>query len=70
MAQEFLNVLDPQYTRYIHIRGEIEAYLIEKYGEETGFQVVVRSAFSDRDWGLLTSPSTKATAGILKRLSN
>ncbi len=43
MAQEFLNVLDPQYTRYIYIRDEIEAYLTDKYGENINFQILVRS---------------------------
>jgi hypothetical protein len=40
-TQEFLNVLDPQYTRYIHLRADIEAHLAEKYGTEVNFKVSV-----------------------------
>jgi hypothetical protein len=41
--QEFSNVLDPQYTRYIKLRSEIESYLTEKYGREIDFKVLVCS---------------------------
>jgi hypothetical protein len=38
---EFLNVLEPQYSRYLHLRDDIEAYLTEKYGAEIDFRVFV-----------------------------
>jgi hypothetical protein len=42
MAKElFLNILDPQYTRYIQLRHELEAYLTEEYGEDINFRVAV-----------------------------
>jgi hypothetical protein len=43
MAQQelYLNVLDPQYTRYIELRHELENYLIEIYGDDIDFQVSV-----------------------------
>jgi hypothetical protein len=45
MSQElFFNTLDPQFTRYIDIRRELEAYLTEKYGGGINFQVAVSPA--------------------------
>lgn len=41
-TQEFEYVLDPQYSRYINLREELEAYLTEKYGEGIDFKVFVR----------------------------
>jgi hypothetical protein len=40
--EEFEYVLDPQYSRYINLREELEAYLTEKYGEGKDFKVFVR----------------------------
>jgi hypothetical protein len=37
----YLNVLDPQFTRYIELRHELEDYLIEIYGAGIDFQVSV-----------------------------
>ncbi|KUJ15958.1 uncharacterized protein LY89DRAFT_735100 [Mollisia scopiformis] len=47
---EFENVLDPQYSRYINLREELEAYLTEKYGEGIDFKVFHES---DR-WSFVT----------------
>lgn len=38
---EFEYVLDQQYSRYINLREELEAYLTEKYGEGKDFKVLV-----------------------------
>jgi hypothetical protein len=44
MAQElYLNILEPQYSRYISLRPELEAYLKEMYPEQSDFQVKVGS---------------------------
>lgn len=39
--EEFEYVLDPQYSRYINLREDLEAYLTEKYGEGKDFKVFV-----------------------------
>jgi hypothetical protein len=42
MSQELhLNVLDPQFARYIELRDELEEYLVEIYGPGIDFQVSV-----------------------------
>jgi hypothetical protein len=42
MSQKlYLNILDPQYARYIQVRDELEEYLIELYGEDIDFQIMV-----------------------------
>jgi hypothetical protein len=50
MVPEYLNVLDPQDTRYINVREELEAFLVDKYCEKYGediknvdFEILVRS---------------------------
>lgn len=37
----YLNILDPQYARYVQLRNELEEYLIEQYGEDIDFQITV-----------------------------
>ena len=42
MAQTlYLNILDPQYARYVQLQDELEEYLIELYGEDINFQIMV-----------------------------
>lgn len=52
-----MNVLDPQYSRYINLREELEAYLAEKYGEATehkmlDFKVSVRQYWAKAIYSL------------------
>jgi hypothetical protein len=37
----YLNILDPQYTRYVQLRDDLEKYLIERFGGEIDFQITV-----------------------------
>jgi hypothetical protein len=37
----YLNVLDPQYARYVQLRDELKQYLIEEYGDGIDFQICV-----------------------------
>jgi hypothetical protein len=46
--QEFVNVLDPQYSRYINLREDLEEYLTEKYGPETEYKVTDFQVFVSR----------------------
>jgi hypothetical protein len=48
--QEFSNVLDPQYTRYIFLREELQAYLEEKYGTGIDFKIFVSQPRRSRSW--------------------
>ena len=42
MSQKlYLNILDPQYARYIDLRHDLEEYLEEKYGSEIDFGITV-----------------------------
>lgn len=50
MVPEYLNVLDPQDTRYINVREELKAFLVDNYREKYGenienidFQILVCS---------------------------
>lgn len=61
MSQELhLNVLDPQYARYIELGRELEDYLVEIYGPGIDFRVSV-SDRCQRVW--INSRSTNATGG-------
>ncbi len=46
--QEFVNVLDPQYSRYINLREDLEEYLAEKYGPETQYKMTDFQVFVSR----------------------
>lgn len=36
-----LNVLDPMYTRYIPVGSDLETILVERYGNNINFDVLV-----------------------------
>jgi hypothetical protein len=42
----YLNVLDPQYARYVQLRDELKQYLIEMYGDEIDFRICVSEPYS------------------------
>jgi hypothetical protein len=42
MSQElYLNILDPQYARYIDLRHDLQEYLEEMYGNDIDFGISV-----------------------------